>query len=172
MYVTPPGQDDFFIAMPLGIIYLGAILREAGCDVECCDERVCTAAEVEEYIATAEILGLSALTPHVNRAIRYAEKAKQQNPDVVTVMGGPHATVDVDTFLDSGSFDYVIGGEAEDSIVDFARGVDQGRDALADVPGIANFSRLENSSGYAGARAGFGGATEPSAMAESEPMPR
>ncbi len=136
MYVTPPGQDDFFIAMPLGIIYLSAILRKAGVDVECCDERVCTEAEVEAYIAKAEILGLSALTPHVNRAIRYAQRAKQINPDVITIMGGPHATVDVDTLLDGG-LDYVIGGEAEDSIVDFMQGVDAGRSALGNVPGIA-----------------------------------
>lgn len=137
MYVTPPGQDDFFIAMPLGIIYLASILRQHGADVECCDERVCTEAEVESYLRKAEILGLSALTPHVNRAIRYAQRAKALNPKVVTVMGGPHATVDVDTFLDSGAMDYVIGGEAEDSIVDFMRGVDQGQPALTMVPGIA-----------------------------------
>ncbi len=137
MYVTPPGQDDFFIAMPLGIIYLGAILRNAGCDVECCDERVCSESEVDAAINRAEILGLSALTPHVNRAIRYAQKAKKNNPNVITVMGGPHATVDVDTFLDSGSIDYVIGGEAEDTMIDFVRGIDQGRDALKDIPGMA-----------------------------------
>jgi len=137
MYVTPPGQDDFFIAMPLGIIYLASILREAGCDVECCDERVCSEAEVEAYLKKAEILGLSALTPHVNRAVRHAQKAKQVNPDVITVMGGPHATVDVHTFLDSGAIDYVIGGEAEDSIVEFARGIEAGEEALLGVPGIA-----------------------------------
>lgn len=137
MYVTPPGQDDFFIAMPLGIIYLAAILREQGADVECCDERVCTEAEVESYIRKAEILGLSALTPHVNRAIRYAQRAKQLNPKVITIMGGPHATVDVDTFLDSGAMDYVIGGEAEDSILDFMRGVERGQQALTAVPGMA-----------------------------------
>jgi len=137
MYVTPPGQDDFFIAMPLGIIYLAAILRQAGCDVECCDERVCSEAEVEAHLRKAQILGLSALTPHVNRALRYAQRAKAGNPAVITIMGGPHATVDVDTFLDSKAFDYVIGGEAEDSIVDFVRGVEQGREALTRVPGIA-----------------------------------
>jgi len=137
MYVTPPGQDDFFIAMPLGIIYLSAILRAAGCDVECCDERVCTAAEVDAYLDKAEILGLSALTPHVNRAIRYAEKVKQARPEVVTIMGGPHATVDVDTFLDSKAFDYVLGGEAEDTIVDWVRNVDAGKEACAHIPGLA-----------------------------------
>ena len=46
------------------------------------------------------------------------QKAKAANPDVITVMGGPHATVDVDTFLDSGAMDYVIGGEAEMLIED------------------------------------------------------
>ena len=105
MYVTPPGQDDFFIAMPLGIIYLAAILRQAGCDVECCDERVCSEAEVDAHLRKAQILGLSALTPHVNRALRYAQRAKANNPAVITIMGGPHATVDVDTFLDSKAFD-------------------------------------------------------------------
>lgn len=137
MYVTPPGQDDFFIAMPLGIIYLGAILREAGCDVECCDERVCSEAEIDAYLEKAEILGLSPLTPHVNRAIRYAERVKKARPEVITVMGGPHATVDVDTFLDSGVIDYVIGGEAEDTIVDFAEGVEKGHSGLEHIPGIA-----------------------------------
>jgi len=73
----------------------------------------------------------------VNRAIRYAQKAKAANPDLITIMGGPHATVDVDTFLDCGAIDYVIGGEAEDSIVQFVAGVDQGKEALLDVPGIA-----------------------------------
>ncbi len=137
MYVTPPGQDDFFIAMPLGIIYLAAILRQQGADVECCDERVCTEAEVDSFLRKAQILGLSALTPHVNRAIRYAQKAKAINPGVITIMGGPHATVDVNTFLDSGAMDFVIGGEAEDSIVEFARGIDRGKAALAHVAGIA-----------------------------------
>jgi radical SAM superfamily enzyme YgiQ (UPF0313 family) len=142
MYVTPPGQDDFFIAMPLGIIYLAAILRQHGADVVCCDERVCSEAEVDAHLRSAEILGLSSLTPHVNRAIRYAQKARAHNPDLITVMGGPHATVDVDTFLDSGALDYVIGGEAEDSIVQFMQGVDRGREALTKVPGIA-FDRAD-----------------------------
>jgi hypothetical protein len=80
MYVTPPGQDDFFIAMPLGIIYLAAILRQHGADVECCDERVCTEAEVEAYLRKAEILGLSALTPHVNRAIATPRRPRRSTP--------------------------------------------------------------------------------------------
>ena len=35
-----------------------------------------------------------------------------------------------------------------------------------DVPGIVNFARVDNSQGFAGSPVGFGGATEPSAMAQ------
>jgi uncharacterized protein (TIGR01244 family) len=38
----------------------------------------------------------------------------------------------------------------------------------ADLPGIENFSRIDNSSGIAGSTVGFGGATQPSAMAALE----
>ena len=36
----------------------------------------------------------------------------------------------------------------------------------AEMPGIFNFSRIDGNEGFGGATAGFGGATEPSAMAE------
>jgi uncharacterized protein (TIGR01244 family) len=34
-----------------------------------------------------------------------------------------------------------------------------------DVPGVVNFTRLDDSQGFAGSRVGFGGATQPGAMA-------
>lgn len=37
--------------------------------------------------------------------------------------------------------------------------------AKAELPGVVNYSRLSNSTGFAGTRAGFGGATKPAAMA-------
>ncbi len=133
MYVTPPGQDDDYIAMPLGIIYLGAIVKDAGLPIECLDERVATEDEVKAAIARNDIIGLSALTPHVGRAIRWAEYAKQLGKKVM--MGGPHATVDPHTFLDSGHFDVVVRGEAEDAIVPVIKHFDD-HEALKEILGL------------------------------------
>jgi anaerobic magnesium-protoporphyrin IX monomethyl ester cyclase len=136
MYVTPPGQDDDYIAMPLGIIYLGAIVREAGLPVECLDERVSTEEEVKAAIERNDIIGLSALTPHVGRAVRWGEYAKKLGKRVM--MGGPHATVDAHTFLDSGWFDVVVRGEAEDAIVPVIQHFDD-KAALKEILGLSFF---------------------------------
>lgn len=133
MYVTPPGQDDDYIAMPLGIIYLGAIVKQAGLPVECLDERVSTEEEVKAAIARNDIIGLSALTPHVGRAVRWGEYAKKLGKRVM--MGGPHATVDPETFLDSGFFDIVVRGEAEDAVVPVIKHFDD-KDALKEILGL------------------------------------
>lgn len=133
MYVTPPGQDDDYIAMPLGIIYLGAIVKDAGLPIECLDERVSTEEEVKEAIERNDIIGLSALTPHVGRAVRWAEYAKKLGKRVM--MGGPHATVDPDTFLDSGHFDLIVRGEAEDAVVPVIKHFDD-KEALKEVLGL------------------------------------
>ncbi len=136
MYVTPPGQDDDFIAMPLGIIYLAAIVRQAGLPVECVDERVATEAEVKAAIAQNDIIGFSSLTPHVGRAIRWAEHARALGKKVM--MGGPHATVDPNIFLDSGHFDLVVRGEAEHAIVPVITRFDD-RAALGEILGLSYF---------------------------------
>ncbi|MCB9883622.1 MAG: B12-binding domain-containing radical SAM protein [Planctomycetes bacterium] len=139
-YVKPHVQEDP-LAMVLGITYLGAVLERAGIDVELIDERIATEQEVQAAIARARICGFSALTPNVRRAIRWARYAREQGK--ITVMGGPHASVDPQLFLDSGGFDYVLQGEGETTIVDFVRSV-LGTDerALRQVEGIA-FDRSE-----------------------------
>ena len=53
-------------------------------------------------------------------------------------MGGPHASVDQGIFLDSGHFDYVLKGEAEESLPQFVRALEAGDEAaLSEVPGLA-----------------------------------
>ncbi|MBK9384060.1 MAG: B12-binding domain-containing radical SAM protein [Planctomycetes bacterium] len=134
-YVKPHVQEDP-LAMVLGISYLGAALREAGFDVELIDERVYSEQELRDAIERSRICGFSALTPNVRRAIRWARYAKERGK--ITVMGGPHASVDPELFLDSGAFDYVLQGEGETTIGPFVRAVLEGDEAaLAEVEGIA-----------------------------------
>jgi radical SAM superfamily enzyme YgiQ (UPF0313 family) len=60
------------------------------------------------------VIGFSALTPNIRRAIAWAKYAKEKGK--ITIMGGPHASVDQGIFLDSGHFDYVLKGEAEETL--------------------------------------------------------
>jgi anaerobic magnesium-protoporphyrin IX monomethyl ester cyclase len=134
-YVKPHVQEDP-LAMVLGIAYLGASLEREGLPVELADERILNDAEMRAAIERNDIIGFDALTPNIRRAIAWAKYAKSRGK--VTIMGGPHASVDQGIFLDSGHFDFVLKGEAEETLPQFLKAY-EGNDwsALAQVPGLA-----------------------------------
>ena len=134
-YVKPHVQEDP-LSMILGIAYMGAMLEREGIPVELHDERVATDQEMKAAIDRNEVIGFSALTPNIRRAIAWAKYAKERGK--ITVMGGPHASVDQGVFLDSGHFDYVLKGEAEYTFPQMRRALDGNDEAgLAEVPGLA-----------------------------------
>src|SRR6185369_12532187 len=134
-YVKPHVQEDP-LAMILGIAYLGASLEREKIPVELCDERIVNDQALREAIERNDIIGFDALTPNIRRAIAWAKYAKSRGK--ITVMGGPHASVDQGIFLDSGHFDYVLKGEAEETLPRFLQALD-GNDeaALQKVAGLA-----------------------------------
>ena len=133
-YVKPHVQEDP-VSMPLGITYLGGMLQRENIPVSLCDERIINDSEMRKAIDDADVCGFSAMTPNIRRAIAWAKYAKEQGK--ITVMGGPHASVDPTMFLDSGQFDYVISGEADYSLPQFLKALDGGNDSdIEAVPGI------------------------------------
>jgi radical SAM superfamily enzyme YgiQ (UPF0313 family) len=134
-YVKPHVQEDP-LAMVLGITYLGACLEKEKIPVELCDERIVNDAYMREAIERNDIIGFDALTPNIRRAIAWAKYAKSRGK--VTIMGGPHASVDQGIFLDSGHFDFVLKGEAEETLPQFLKAFEgDDWDALAKVQGLA-----------------------------------
>ncbi len=134
-YVKHHVQEDP-LAMVLGIAYLGAMMEKENLPVALADERIMTDAEMRRTIDENDIIGFSALTPNIRRAVVWAKYAKQQNK--ITLMGGPHASVDPGVFLDSGHFDYVLKGEAEHTLPAFVRALEAGDEAsLAELPGLS-----------------------------------
>jgi hypothetical protein len=101
-YVKPHVQEDP-LAMILGITYLGACLEKEKLPVELVDERVVNDQYMKQAIERNDVIGFGALTPNIRRAIAWAKYAKEKGK--ITVMGGPHASVDQGIFLDSGHFD-------------------------------------------------------------------
>ena len=134
-YTKPHVQEDP-VSMVLGITYLGAAFENDKLPIELVDERIVNDAYMREAIERNDIVGFSSLTPNIRRAIAWAKYAKEKGK--ITVMGGPHATVDHGIFLESGHFDYVLKGECEFSATQMVRAIDSGSDAeLQKVPGLA-----------------------------------
>ena len=135
-YVKPHVQEDP-LSMILGIGYLGAQMEREGLPIALHDERIGTDQEMKAAIDANDIIGFSALTPNIRRAIAWAKYAKEQGK--TTIMGGPHASVDQGVFLDSGHFDYVLKGEAEHTLPQLIRGIEGNDDkALQEVAGLAS----------------------------------
>src|SRR5882672_540088 len=138
-YVKPHVQEDP-LAMVLGIGYIGAALERAQVPVELCDERIVNDQYMREAIERNDLIGFDALTPNIRRAIAWAKYAKSKGK--ITIMGGPHASVDQGIFLDSGHFDYVLKGEAEETLPQFLKALEGNDDAaLGQVAGLAQEAR-------------------------------
>jgi len=134
-YVKPHVQEDP-LSMILGIGYLGAMMEKEGLPVACWDERIGSDADMRRAIDENDIIGFGALTPNIRRAIAWAKYAKEQGK--TTIMGGPHASVDPEIFLDSGHFDYVLKGEAEYTLPEFVKALEGGRESdLEAIEGLA-----------------------------------
>lgn len=134
-YVKPHVQEDP-LAMVLGIAYLGAMMEKEGLPIALADERIMNDAEMRRAIDENDIIGFGALTPNIRRAVVWAKYAKEQGK--ITMMGGPHASVDPGVFLDSGHFDYVLKGEAEHTLPQFVRALEGGDEkSLEELPGLS-----------------------------------
>ena len=84
------------ISPPLGLAQLAAVLEAESITVDIVD---CNASETDwtglnEYISESQpdIVGATALTPFFYQALRTTETAKKINPEIITILGGPHVT--------------------------------------------------------------------------------
>lgn len=66
-----------------------------------------------------EVVGISAPTPLIYEAWAYAQIAKQHG--AVTLLGGPHLTLLPEESMQRPEVDFVVRGEAEETIVEFVR---------------------------------------------------
>ena len=126
---------------PLGLSYLAGALSAAGVEVKILDLVVFpySRAGLQTLIETFKpgVVGLTAVTMTFNAAMAVVKDIKGIDPDLLTVMGGPHVSFCArETLADCPDLDIVAIGEGERTVVDLCRTVDSGLD-LADVRGIA-----------------------------------
>jgi anaerobic magnesium-protoporphyrin IX monomethyl ester cyclase len=106
--------------IPLGLGYLAAVLRERGHQVGIYDSAV-EDESLEDVVSRGryQILGITAVTPLIVDAWNVAKVGKRLG--MITVLGGPHLTLLPEESIspEHPEVDYVIKGEAEESIIEF-----------------------------------------------------
>jgi radical SAM superfamily enzyme YgiQ (UPF0313 family) len=127
---------------PLNLLYLAAVLEDHGCDVSVWDLEVepCIPESIEDRLLDERpaILGFTAMTPHINWVGETAEEAKRVLPEVLTIVGGPHASALPERTLEEfPAIDAVVFGEGELTLCEVIDRVSRG-DSLRSVSGLAH----------------------------------
>jgi radical SAM superfamily enzyme YgiQ (UPF0313 family) len=125
---------------PLGLAYLAGALSEAGVEVKILDlvvfpySRFLLQNLLEAF--KPQMAGITAVTMTVDSAMGVIQDIKGIDPEIMTVMGGPHVSFCAqETLADYPELDVVVIGEGERTVVELCRAVDNGG-ALENVNGI------------------------------------
>lgn len=126
---------------PMGLLYMGAVLRNAGHHVQIIDGEVdqidnrTMASQVGKV--RPDLFGITATTAQANEAFALAASVKAQSPDTFVVLGGAHASALTEAcLLESAHLDAVAFGEGERTVIELAGRV-RDRASLVGLHGIA-----------------------------------
>lgn len=127
--------------IPLGLLYLGAFLRERGFRVEIFDGTF--AQGNQDFIAALEKLapksvGITAIKPNGDKVLELAKIAKGSGAFVI--VGGPDPTYSPEIYLNNQAVDLVVHHEGEltlAEVMEIRQGSDQPAFSLGYMPGIA-----------------------------------
>lgn len=137
---------------PLGVLTLASILESQGLDVELADldaelhQHLLGAATVEEFHScvlaklardSADIFGFSSLCSSFPATLRLASELKHHRPDARIILGGPQASVvDESTLRAFPSIDFVLRGEADQSLPQLLDAINSSNPFFDFVPGL------------------------------------
>jgi radical SAM superfamily enzyme YgiQ (UPF0313 family) len=121
--IAPPYPLEEAPAPPLGVTYVAAAFAAAGAEVKILDfivnrytpEKL--KAELDEFAPDA--VGATSVTLNFYGAADIVRTAKRHNPDIVTMMGGPHVSFDAENTLTAyPEIDLIVRGEGERTITE------------------------------------------------------
>jgi len=128
-------QDSNLLAhaKPMNLAYLAAYLLTHNFDVKIIDY------EIELYSDASflnilkrenpSVIGVSCMTPTIKNGAKICAFAKSFNKDIVTIVGGPHANgLPKETMQEFLSFDYLVFGEGEITLLELCNKIRDGRD--------------------------------------------
>ena len=109
---------------PNGLLILGAVLENAGYEVNLLDLSV-TPAELKTCLSEEpRIVGITSLTNTYPLAMNILKEVKELSPNTITLYGGPHASFKFADILSKNQFvDFILCGEADQTILQFMQAV-------------------------------------------------
>jgi radical SAM superfamily enzyme YgiQ (UPF0313 family) len=117
---------------PLGIAFLGAALEKAGVEVQVADFVVnpYSFSFLEEILKRfqPQFVGITSVTMTFNTAAEIVKDIKKIDPNIVTVMGGPHVSFCAEETMNLfPEIDIIVKGEGDESVVELTRAMENGR---------------------------------------------
>lgn len=141
LLINPPTPLEERPNPPLGLAFVAAALEEAGIEVRIHDmvthplDRTRLETLLDDY--QPQIVGATAVTMNFHGAIRALREVKAVDPDVLTVMGGPHVTfTPKETLAQISELDLIVMGEGDVTVVELVEAYRNGRD-WGSVRGLA-----------------------------------
>jgi anaerobic magnesium-protoporphyrin IX monomethyl ester cyclase len=150
-----PGSDLPAGNLPTGLMYIAAVLQKANYKVEILDafmagvafqksgETITVGLPFEQiaqeiHARKPDIVGIAGpFTCQMDNSIKTSNVVKEVNPNILTVMGGPHVTLVPKEFLEEvRTVDIAVVGEGESAMLEIARYFESQKQ-LADIKGIA-----------------------------------
>ncbi len=128
---------------PLGLLYIAAVLEEDGHEVRVVPTDILewswTRIREEMREFHADIIGITATTENRFQSFRLIKEAKKANRTVLTVLGGPHASMAGEDCLEHiPELDLVVKGEGEMTMLELCREMEKNRD----LPGLSAIAGL------------------------------
>ena len=142
------GGDDVFLYEPLALEYLAAGVASDH-EVKILDLRLEKSWQDVLADFQPDVVGITAYTVHVNTVKRLFEQIKHWHPEVLTVVGGHHATVVPEDFL-CPFIDLIVIGEGVFAFREIITRFERGQ-TFDGIPGVAfaNGNRLVRTNGQA-----------------------
>jgi anaerobic magnesium-protoporphyrin IX monomethyl ester cyclase len=150
-----PGSEQPAGNLPIGLMYIAAVLKKAGYIVEILDAFMADCVfqdngetinvglpfdQIKQEIARRkpDIVGISGpFTSQIGNAIKISNLVKQVNPKILTVVGGPHVTLMPKEFLEEATnFDVAVVGEGEYAMLEISKAF-EGKEQFSQILGIS-----------------------------------
>jgi anaerobic magnesium-protoporphyrin IX monomethyl ester cyclase len=139
--IAPPYPLEEAPAPPLGVTYAASAFEQAGAEVRILDYIISqyTPAKLERELKDfrPDVVGATSVTMNFTIAAEIIKRAKRIDPSLITMMGGPHVSFDMDRTLKTyPEIDFLVIGEGERTIKDMVHNFKNSGDWLS-VKGLA-----------------------------------